>query len=96
MRYKQQPLRLIVKTYIQGYGQKKTKTETKNYNPIKPPDLKFNGKFFKEGTWRTQNVGDSYEKTFECKWGNETLTWTLKKLSRGGIVRCIFRWRINK
>ncbi|RIL33489.1 peptidase, partial [Staphylococcus gallinarum] len=51
-----------------------------------PPDLKFNGKFFKEGTWRTQNVGDSYEKTFECKWGNETLTWTLKKLSRGGLL----------
>lgn len=75
-----------VKTYIQGYGQKKTKTETKNYNPIKPPNLKFNGKFFKEGTWRTQNVGDSYEKTFECKWGNETLTWTLKKLSRGGLL----------
>lgn len=74
------------KTYIKGYGKKRTKTETKNYNPIKPPDLKYNGTFFKEGTWRTQVVGASYEKRFECKWGNETLTWTLKKLSRGGLL----------
>lgn len=75
-----------LKTYIKGYGKKKTKTETKNYNPIKPPDLKFNGTFFKEGTWRTQVVGASYEKTFQCKWGGETLVWSLKKLSRGGLL----------
>lgn len=77
---------LNLKTYIKGYGKKKTKTETKNYNPIKPPSLNYNGKFFKEGTWRTQEVGASYEKRFECKWGNETLTWSLKKLSRGGLL----------
>ncbi|MES5936894.1 prophage endopeptidase tail family protein [Mammaliicoccus lentus] len=77
---------LNLKTYIKGYGKKKTKTETKNYNPIKPPNLNYNGKFFKEGTWRTQEVGASYEKRFECKWGNETLTWSLKKLSRGGLL----------
>lgn len=75
-----------LKTYIEGYGKKKNKTETKNYSPIKPPDLKYNGAFFKEGTWRTQVVGASYEKTFECKWGNETLVWSLKKLSRGGLL----------
>ncbi len=75
-----------LKTYIEGYGKKKNKTETKNYSPIKPPDLKYNGTFFKEGTWRTQVVGASYEKTFECKWGNETLVWSLKKLSRGGLL----------
>ncbi|MBM6628555.1 phage tail protein [Mammaliicoccus vitulinus] len=74
------------KTYIKGYGKKKTKTETKNYSPIKPPNLTYNGDFFKEGTWRTQVVGASYEKRFECKWGNETLTWSLKKLSRGGLL----------
>src|SRR5699024_5991869 len=28
-----------LKTYIQGYGKKKTKTETKNYTPIKPKNL---------------------------------------------------------
>lgn len=75
-----------MKTFIKGFGKKKNKTETKNYSPIKPPDLVFNGTFFKEGTWRTQEVGASYEKTFQCKWGNETLEWSLKKLSRGGIL----------
>ena len=66
---------LNLKTYVKGYGKKKTKTETKNYSPIKPPSLTYNGTFFKEGTWRTQEVGASYKKRFECKWGNETLTW---------------------
>ena len=75
-----------VRTYIQGYGKKKTKTETKNYNPVKPPDLKYSGTFFKEGTWRTQVLGASYSKELDCKWGNETLTWSLKKLSRGGLL----------
>lgn len=75
-----------VRTYIQGYGKKKTKAETKNYSPVKPPDLTYNGNFFKEGTWRTQEVGAYYEKELNCKWGNETLTWTLKKLSRGGLL----------
>lgn len=75
-----------VKTYIQGYGKKKTKTETKNYNPVKPPDLNYSDTFFKEGTWRTQVVGASYSKELDCKWGNETLTWSLKKLSRGGLL----------
>ena len=75
-----------LKTYIKGYGKKKTKTETKNYNPIKPPNLKFNGTFLKQGTWRTEVVGASYEKTFNCKWGNETLVWSLKKMSKGGLL----------
>lgn len=75
-----------IRTYIQGYGKKKTKTETKNYNPVKPPDLNYSGKFFKEGTWRTQVIGAYYSKELNCKWGNETLTWSLKKLSRGGLL----------
>lgn len=75
-----------VRTYIQGYGKKKTKAETKNYNPIKPPDLTYSGKFIKEATWRTEEVGASYSKVFNCKWGNETLEWTLKKMSKGGIL----------
>ncbi len=72
--------------YIQGYGKKKTKKETQNYNPIKPKDLNYSGSFIKEGTWRTEKVGASYTKTFECKHGNETLEWTLKKMSKGGIL----------
>lgn len=73
-----------LKTYVQGYGKKKTKAETKNYNPVKPPNLNYSGTFIKEGTWRTEIVGASYTKTFNCKWGNETLEWSLKKMSKGG------------
>lgn len=75
-----------MKTYIKGYGKKKTKAETKNYNPIKPKDLKYNGTFNKTGTWSTTEVGASYSKTFNCKWGNERLTWTNRRMSKGGYV----------
>lgn len=75
-----------LKTYIQGYGKKKTKAETKNYNPIKPKDLSYSGTFIKDGTWRTETVGASYSKTFTCKWGNENLEFTLKKMSKGGVM----------
>lgn len=75
-----------IKTYIQGYGKKKTKAETKNYNPMKPKDLNYSGTFIKDGTWRTESVGASYTKTFNCKWGNETLEWTLKKMAKGGVL----------
>jgi hypothetical protein len=75
-----------VRTYIQGYGKKKTKAETKNYKPMKPKDFGYSGTFIKNGTWRTEIKGASYSKTFNCKWGNETLEWTLKKMSKGGLV----------
>ena len=75
-----------VKTYIQGYGRKKTKTETKNYNPIKPKDLDYSNTFIKDGTWRTEITEASYSKEIDCKWGNETLEWTLKKMSKGGLI----------
>lgn len=75
-----------LKTYIQGYGKKKDKKSTKNYNPIKPKSLNYSGTFIKEGTWRTEVVGASYTKAINCKWGNETLEWTLKKMSKGGLV----------
>lgn len=75
-----------LKTYIQGYGKKKTKAETKNYNPIKPKDLSYSGKFTKEGTWYTEETNASFSTTFTCKWGKETLEWTLKKMSKGGVM----------
>ena len=75
-----------LKTIIRGFGKKKTKSETKNYNPIKPKDLSYSGPFIKEGTWRTEQIGASYTKEFECKWGNERLEWTLKKMSKGGVL----------
>lgn len=75
-----------LRTYIQGYGKKKSKSETKNYKPIKPKDFSYSGNFNKEGTWSTEHIGDSFYKTFDCKWGNETLTWNLKKGPKGGII----------
>ena len=79
-----------LKTYIRGYGKKRTKTETKNYSPIKTPNMTLNGNWIKEGTWRTETVGASYEYEFNCKWGNETLVFSLKKGPKGGIVRVQF------
>lgn len=73
-----------LKTFARGYGRKKTKTETKNYNPIKTPDMKINGTASKEGTWWVSTVGGGFEKTFTCKWGNETLIWAHKQYSLGG------------
>lgn len=73
-----------LKTYIRGYGKKKTSKETKNYSPIKTPQMTLNGNFIKKGTWRTETKGDSYEREFDCKWGNETLVYNLKKGPTGG------------
>lgn len=75
-----------MKTIVKGYGKKKTVKETKNYTPTTPKDLSYTGNFTKEGSWNTTEVGASYSKDITCKWGNETLTWTVKKGSRGGKV----------
>lgn len=75
-----------LKTFAKGYGKKKTKTETKNYSPIKPKNLKISGTASKEGTWWISTVGGYFEKTFTCKWGNEVLIWANKKASLGGKV----------
>lgn len=75
-----------LKTFAKGYGRKKTKTETKNYSPIKPKNLKISGTASKEGTWWISTVGGYFEKTFTCKWGNEVLIWANKKASLGGNV----------
>lgn len=76
-----------MKTFIKGYGKKKSKSETKNYQPLKPTDLTYSGTFIKEGTWRTENVGASFSCTVNCKWGNETIEMTFKKMSKGGNVK---------
>lgn len=75
-----------LKTKIRGFGKKKSKSETKNYSPVKPPDMTYNGTFIKEGTWRTEQIGASFSCDVKCKWGNETITFKLKKMSRGGIM----------
>lgn len=73
-----------LKTYGKGFGKKKTSKETKNYNPIKTPQMTLKGNFIKSGTWRTETIGDFYEREFECKWGNETLVFNMKKGKYGG------------
>lgn len=74
-----------MRTLIKGYGQKKTKKETKNYNPVKTPALKYDGSFIKKGTWRTESIGASFEAEIDCLWGNETLTYNFKKGVLGGL-----------
>ena len=74
-----------LKTFIRGYGKKKTSKETKNYNPIKTPQMTFKGTFIQKGNWRTETIGAYYEREFDCKWGNETLVYNLKKGTAGGI-----------
>ena len=76
-----------MKTYVKGYGKKKTKSETKNYQPLKPSDLSYNGTFIKEGTWRTEQIGASFSCTVNCKWGNEIIEMSFKKMSKGGNVK---------
>jgi len=76
-----------LKTFIKGYGKKKTKSETKNYQPLKPSDLSYNGIFIKEGTWRTEQIGASFSCTVNCKWGNETIEMSFKRMSKGGNVK---------
>ncbi len=75
-----------LKTFARGYGKKKTKTETRNYNPVKPSSMKLTGTYNKDGTWYTTGVGNTYYKTINCKWGNEVLTWNNKKQKYGGNV----------
>lgn len=74
-----------IKTYIKGYGKKKTAKETKNYSPIKTPQLDLTGDFIKTGTWRTETGGARIERELECKWGNETLIFNLKLGPKGGL-----------
>lgn len=75
-----------VETYIKGYGKEKSSKETKNYQPIKPPEFKYKGDFEKSGTWRTEEVGATFTKTFNAKWGNEMLEMSVKKGRLGGKI----------
>lgn len=76
-----------LETYIAGYGGKKTKKETKNYNPVKTTDINLKGNFIKKGTYRTENINDYYEYTLNAKWGNEMIEWSMKKGKLGGKVK---------
>lgn len=79
-----------LKTIVKGYGKKLTEQDTKNYTPIKPPQLTYTGTFIKDGTWRTEQIGASFSYTLNCKWGDETIVYSLKRMSKGGIVQIYF------
>lgn len=79
-----------LKTVVKGYGKKLTEKDTKNYTPIKPPQLTYTGTFIKEGTWRTEQIGASFSYTLNCKYGNETIVFSLKRMSKGGVVQIYF------
>lgn len=73
-------------TIVKAKGKKKTISETKNYSPFKPKNMKLTGTYSKEGTWYTATVGGTYTKVFNCKHGSETLTWNNKRAKYGGNV----------
>lgn len=79
-----------LKTIIRGYGKKLSESETKNYAPAKPKDLTYSGKFIKDGTWRTEEIGASFLYTLNCKYGNETIIFTLKRMSKGGLINLYY------
>lgn len=78
------------KTFIKGYGKKIPSKEYKNYTAIKTPSIRTTGTIVKSGTWYTEQVNAYYYSNITCKWGNETITWSLKKGSLGGMVRVYF------
>lgn len=79
-----------LKTVVKGYGKKLTEKDTKNYTPVKPPQLNYSGTFMKDGTWRTEQVGASFSYTLNCKYGNETVIFSLKRMSKGGVIQIFF------
>ncbi|MEB8101060.1 prophage endopeptidase tail family protein [Staphylococcus xylosus] len=76
---------LELRTAIKVYGKKYTAEEKNNYSPIKTPQLKYTGTFIKEGTYRTEVVGAKATISFKCKYGDETIRFTIKKGSQGGL-----------
>ncbi|MBG1569855.1 phage tail protein [Staphylococcus aureus] len=80
---------LELRTAIKVFGKKYTAEEKKNYNPIRTTDIKYSNGFIKEGTYRTETIGSKATINFDCKYGNETVRFTIKKGSQGGIYKLI-------
>lgn len=76
---------LDLRTVIKAYGKKHKSSETKNYQPYKPKDLSYTSDFVKEKTWGTEKVGGKMSVTINCKFGHETVRYTIKKGKDGGI-----------
>lgn len=76
---------LDLRTAIKVYGKKYTSEEKKNYSPIKTPSVKYTGTFIKDQTYRTEVVGAKATINFKCKFGDETVRFTIKKGKQGGL-----------
>lgn len=76
---------LELRTVIKAYGQKYKSEETRNYKSIKPPHLSYTNDFKKEKTWGTDKVGGKATVTIDCKFGDETIIYTIKKGKDGGL-----------
>ncbi|MGW7932333.1 prophage endopeptidase tail family protein [Staphylococcus xylosus] len=76
---------LELRTVIKAYGQKYKSEETKNYQSIKPPQLSYTNDFQKEKTWGTDKIGGKATVTIDCKHGDETIIYTIKKGKDGGL-----------
>lgn len=71
---------LELRTAIKAYGKKYTASETKNYNPVKTPQLTYSSSFDKStSTYFSETVDAKQSHTFTCKFGKETLRYTIKK-----------------
>lgn len=55
------------------------KERYKNYSPLKPEDFTYSSDFHKEKTWGTDVVGGRATVSVKCKFGNETIRYTIKK-----------------
>lgn len=75
-----------LKTYIEGYGRKKKNPgENKQYDPVASKDLKLHGNINKKySTWWLNDVGDYFEYTLNCKYGKESLEWSMRMRDKGG------------
>ncbi|WP_314347652.1 prophage endopeptidase tail family protein [Mammaliicoccus vitulinus] len=78
---------LELRTAIKAYGKKYTASETKNYNPVKTPQLTYSSSFDKStSTYFSETVDAKQSHTFTCKFGKETLRYTIKKGPYGGMI----------
>lgn len=76
---------LELRTAVKAYGKKLTTEEVKNYSPIKPEGFTLTSDFQKEKTWGTEKIGGRATVTVNCKFGNETIRYTIKKGPNGGL-----------
>lgn len=76
---------LDLKTAVKVYGKKFKEEDTKNYLPLKPENFTYTSDFQKEKTWGTDIVGGSATVSIKCKFGNETIRYTIKKGPNGGM-----------